>query len=372
MKIILVIEDIQVMRENIAEILELAPYEVIQAANGKEGIALARQFRPDLIICDVMMPELDGFGVLHIIRKDALLAHVPFLFLTAKTELADFRAGMNLGADDYLTKPFDDLMLLNAVELRLLKSVRGRVNDSVALTKLAYLMPALLGEEHALQRLYETHPPVHYSRKHCLFVANSRPTVLYLIKRGKVKIFKCDAAGNDYITALFGPGDFVGYLALLEETAYAETAEAMEDTEVCPIPKEDFLALIYQQPQVAAQVIRMLAGDVAEQQDRLLQLAYQSVRKRVAEALLMMHRKFYAGPNEFGGLSHSEASDFYNSPSNTSSPMNLSRKNLAHLVGASIETVIRVLSDLRTDGLISLSDRQITLLDIKRLAKLRN
>ena len=105
MKKILIIEDNPDVRENTAEILELSNYEVITAENGKEGVKLANEILPDLIICDVMMPELDGFGVLRILGQNQLTNHIPFIFLTAKTEKADFRKGMNLGADDYITKP---------------------------------------------------------------------------------------------------------------------------------------------------------------------------------------------------------------------------------------------------------------------------
>lgn len=365
MKTILVIEDTPEMRENITEILQLAPYDVMEAANGKEGIERARQARPDLILCDIMMPELDGYGVLHILGKDPALADVPFIFLTAKAELADFRFGMNLGADDYLTKPFDDLTLLNAVEVRLRKSEResfGPPPNSVGLDKLAQ---AILDGEDAHQTLCAHYPTTQYTRKHQLFAAGSSPTVLYFISRGKVKLFKSDAAGNEYITALLGPGDFAGYLALLEDIAYAETAEVLDEAEVCAIPKADFLALVYHSHSVAKQFMRILAGDVAEHQERLLHLAYQSVRKRVAEALLMMQRKFYPQLGEPG-----EAAD--HRAANTSLPMNLSRENLAQLVGASTETVIRVLSDLRAEGLISLADRQTILLHIDKLARLKH
>ncbi len=109
------------MRENTAEILSLASYEVITAVNGKEGAEAAQKVLPDLIVCDIMMPELDGYGVLHILSKRPETASIPFIFLTAKAEKQDMRKGMNLGADDYLTKPFDDTELLNAIEVRLKK-----------------------------------------------------------------------------------------------------------------------------------------------------------------------------------------------------------------------------------------------------------
>ena len=116
MKKILLIEDNLDVRENTEEILSLANYKVFTAANGKIGVELAHTEKPDLIICDIMMPELDGYGVLHILSKNEDTARIPFIFLTAKTEKSDIRKGMNLGADDYLTKPFDDTDLLNAIE----------------------------------------------------------------------------------------------------------------------------------------------------------------------------------------------------------------------------------------------------------------
>lgn len=122
MKKILLIEDNAEVRENTAEILELANYTVFTAPNGKIGVELARKQQPDLIICDIMMPELDGYGVLHLLGKNPSTAGIPFIFLTAKSEKDDFRKGMNLGADDYLTKPYDDLTLLDAIEMRLKKN----------------------------------------------------------------------------------------------------------------------------------------------------------------------------------------------------------------------------------------------------------
>ena len=121
MKKILLIEDDQIMRENTAEILELDNFEVHTAENGKLGCTKAKELLPDLIICDIMMPVLDGYGVLHVLSKDPHTAGIPFIFLTAKAEKSDMRKGMQLGADDYLTKPFEDTDLLNAIEARLKK-----------------------------------------------------------------------------------------------------------------------------------------------------------------------------------------------------------------------------------------------------------
>jgi DNA-binding response OmpR family regulator len=116
---ILVIEDEPQMRKNILTILEMEGFEGLGAENGRLGLEMIRAHLPHLILCDVMMPELDGYAVLKELRADPAIAEIPFLFLTAKGERADFRAGMNLGADDYLTKPvvLDDL--LSALRVRL-------------------------------------------------------------------------------------------------------------------------------------------------------------------------------------------------------------------------------------------------------------
>ena len=121
MKKILLIEDNDEIRDNTVEILELTMYNVISAPDGKAGVEKAIEHKPDLIICDIMMPELDGYGVLHMLGKNSNTANIPFIFLTAKTDKSDIRKGMNMGADDYLTKPFDEAELLSAVETRLKK-----------------------------------------------------------------------------------------------------------------------------------------------------------------------------------------------------------------------------------------------------------
>jgi len=122
MKRILIIEDEPEMRRNIAMLLRYQDYEPIEAENGRKGIEAARREKPDLVLCDVMMPELDGHGVLHALQQDSELALIPFIFLTAKGEKDDLRSGMELGADDYLTKPVANADLVRAIEARLRRS----------------------------------------------------------------------------------------------------------------------------------------------------------------------------------------------------------------------------------------------------------
>src|ERR1700758_5120902 len=119
MKKILVIEDEPEMRRNLTTVLRLEKFRPLPAENGRIGVELAKKEKPDLILCDVMMPELDGYGVIAALRGAAQTVTIPFIFLTAKGEKPDIRAGMNLGADDYLTKPVAKADLLGAIRSRL-------------------------------------------------------------------------------------------------------------------------------------------------------------------------------------------------------------------------------------------------------------
>jgi DNA-binding NarL/FixJ family response regulator len=139
---ILVIEDERVMRRNLVTLLELENYQVTAAENGRRGVELAKANPPDLIVCDVMMPGLDGYGVLRELTREDLTAEVPFIFLTAKGERCDVRAGMNLGADDYLVKPVNQEELLEAIEARLQRQrLRARSGD----LKIDFSSPAPFG-----------------------------------------------------------------------------------------------------------------------------------------------------------------------------------------------------------------------------------
>ncbi len=153
MKKILVIEDEEQIRDNIQEILELEEFETIAASNGLVGIQLANSQNPDLIVCDVMMPELDGYEVLTALRRNVATATIPLIFLTAKADKSDLRQGMELGADDYLTKPFTPAELLSAIFTRLEKQT-AIVQQSE--TKLEKLRSSI-----TLSLPHEIHTPLH-------------------------------------------------------------------------------------------------------------------------------------------------------------------------------------------------------------------
>jgi len=326
LKTILLIEDNNAIRENTAEILELTGYEVLTAENGKVGVEKALETRPDLVICDIMMPVLDGYGVLHIFNKNPQLSGIPFIFLTAKTERSDFRKGMELGADDYLTKPFDESELLSAIEGRLMRFQHLQPEGTPASALDTFMDNARqVADLSSLPADRKTHP---VRKKQYLYTEGDEPTRLYYVQTGKVKTVRTNTDGKELITGVYGPGDFFGYLNLLDNTDYTDSALTLDDSELIYIPKEEVEQLLLASPAVSQEFIRLLAGRVSERETQLLSMAYSSLRRRVADTLLRLHQQ------QPDGL------------------IQLSRDDLASVVGTATESLIRTLSEFRTDGLI--------------------
>ena len=346
MKKILIIEDNFDVRENLAEILELSNFDTITAENGKVGVEKALTENPDLILCDVMMPELDGYGVLNILGKKPATAEIPFIFLTAKAERSDFRKGMNLGADDYITKPFDQSELLDIIETRLKKSERiKKAFDGTTQGLTAFINEARGQKE--LEKLTQERVTKEYKKKEKIFQEGEHPKQLYFIASGKVKTYKTNEWGKEYITGVHQAGEFLGYLPLIKESPHIESAAAMEPTTISQIPRDDFFKMLHYNQNFAARFIKMLANNIEEQEEKLLSLAYNSIRKRVAEALVDLEKK------------KNQAGD--------SGTISILREDLASIVGTAKESVIRTLTDFKNEGLIDIDHGAITILNFSKL-----
>jgi CRP/FNR family transcriptional regulator, cyclic AMP receptor protein len=339
-KKILIIEDSAEVRENMEEILLLSNYEVSTAANGKEGVEAALARVPDLVICDIMMPLLDGYGVLHLLQKHTSTATVPFIFLTAKAEKADLRKGMDMGADDYLTKPFDGIELLHAVETRLKKHalLQQRHHHSVPAA-----LPALTGDE---REVYT------YKKKETLYHEGQRPKAIFYIVQGKVKVHKTHEDGKELISGIYTAGDFLGYLPVLEETNYQDTATVLEEAEIMHIPRQDFLQLLQLDSEVAGKFIRLMASAVSVKEEALLNLAYNSLRKKVAYGLVSIGAKYrqQAGENCI---------------------ITMPRETMAQAIGVATESLIRTLAEFKEEGLVTLQPGKVEVLQYEQLRHLR-
>lgn len=352
MKKILLIEDNADMRENTAEILELANYKVISAPNGRVGVEKASKENPDLIICDIMMPELDGYGVLYLLSKNPSTASIPFIFLTAKAEKADLRKGMSMGADDYLTKPFEEMELLNAVEARLRKSDVFRKEFTKNIEGLNEFLAQARGLEE-LSRLSADRKVHHFKKKEMIYMEGDEPNGIIFVVKGRIKTYKTNEDGKEFITGIHKEGDFLGYIDLIENTEYRESAEAMDEAEVTIIPRQDFFSLLYSNRDVAAKFIKLLSNNLQETEDRLLNLAYNSVRKRVADALITLQQRYHTAKDQNSGFS-------------------VSREDLASMVGTATESVIRTLSDFKEEKLIDIKEKNIFILNPDRLSRMKN
>lgn len=350
MKKILLIEDNDDIRNNTAEILELSSYTVIAAENGKIGVEKAIEHMPDLIICDIMMPVLDGYGVLHAIQKNDAIKNTPFIFLTAKTEHSDLRKGMELGADDYITKPFNGTELLNAVDSRIKKHEQLKQELSPDLDGLQHLMQVSFGKSrlHAFTKDRNINK---YRKKQAIYTEGNHPGSLFYVLKGKVKVFKTNENAKELVTDLYSPGDFFGYVALLEGTVYKDSAEALEETELAVIPQQDFDELMNTNREAAQKFIRLLAKNISEKEEHLLGLAYNSLSKKVAEALMLLQKKY-----------HKTKDDQF--------VIDITRDNLATIAGTATESLIRTLTDFRNEKLIEINEGTITILNEKKLEHL--
>ncbi len=339
---ILIIEDNKDVRENLEELLQLSGYQVTTAENGKIGAAAALENIPDLILCDVMMPEIDGFGVLRILANHSATMDIPFIFLTAKTEKEDFRKGMGLGADDYITKPYDDIQLLDILELRLKKSARIKSSFEKSSQGLQRFIDEAKAQKE-FDKLSENREIRRYHKRDSIYEVGQYPKWLYFIESGSVKSFQINDFGKEFTTKIYSEGDFFGYLPLLKGEKYYDNVSVIDDCTVRLVPIEDFTLLLINNREFSAKFIKMLANQSEEIEKQLIEMAYSSVRKRVANALL----KF------------SEAKNTIN--------MSVLRDDIASLAGTAKETTIRTLSDFKSEGLISIDDNKIWLLKIDKL-----
>lgn len=348
-KRLLIIEDSVDIRENTAELLALSGFTVETASDGLEGVRLARTWNPDLVICDIMMPNLDGFGVLQVFSSQPELATIPFIFLTAKTDRADMRKGMEMGADDYLTKPFQEVELLRAIESRLKKAktsipLSASVSDvTLVHDALAYLdLPTWSGEKKT-----QTH-----AKKQVIYSEGDHPIRLYYLAKGKIKAYHTNKEGKYFITSFIHEGEFFGFVDILENQAYRESAEALEESTIISVSAVDFQQRIKENIHLEVFFRKALTSYLLKNEKLMVEMAYQSLRMRVAMVLV-------------------EIAQTYSTNSSAPFVIKLSREDLASRVGTATESVIRTLSDFKKEGYLDVKGSEMTLKNIEGLAKLK-
>jgi len=345
MRKILLIEDDKALRENTAELLELSDFEVLTASNGKIGLKKAINNLPDIIICDIMMPELDGYGVLEALAKKNVTKYIPFIFLSAKTEHKDVRKGMDMGADDYITKPFNEEELISAIESRLakvsiLRDLRDKHDNSInILDKIQSL--------NELQTFFDNNgKEFTYDSGDIVYRERQNSNYIYLIRKGVVKCYKLNEQGKELITKLYKEDDFFGYTSFTHNIPYQETATAVKDVELVGISKNTLKEILESNHKVSIELIDLLSKDLTEVKKQLLQMAYSTVIKKTAATILKFAEKLNRKPED---------------------PIKISRSDLASVAGIATETLIRTMTDFKKQGIIEIEGRNIKILDLRKL-----
>ena len=348
MKKVLFIEDDTVVRENTAELLELADYEVITASNGKSGVAIAKQEKPDIVICDIMMPEMDGYGVLQELSKDPETQHIPFIFLSAKTEHKDIRKGMDLGADDYLTKPFEEEELISAIESRLAKvAILNKMRDNK--TSEPETNESKINSLNELREVVKNYEEQNYKGGETIYEEGKQSNHFFFVDKGVVKSHRMDEYGKELITSIYKEGDFFGNTSFHKHTPFEEYATAMEETRIYAVSKDELKEILINNSAITLELIDVMGNNISGIKEQLLEMAYGSVRKKAARTILLFSQKIRRHPTQ---------------------SIRISRSDLASVAGMASETLIRTLSDFKKEGLLEIEGRNIKLLDVEALKRI--
>ncbi|WP_207534624.1 response regulator [Desertivirga arenae] len=346
MKKILLIDDDESLRDSLAEMLTLCEFIPITAANGRSGIEKALLEIPDLILCDVIMPGIDGYGVLNILSRHPQTKLTPFIFLSGKNESEDLRKGMGMGADDYLIKPLKEIELLQTIDLRLKKSEELRKTFATPPNPTEEQQkPADPANTIDLKNRYKE--SYRYKKRHILYSVGQKPSTVFYVLSGKLKEYRLHE-GKELITNIYGEGDFLGHRQILEQILYTENAQVIEEAELILIPKTDFLEILNHDTHTARQFLEIMSHELTRKEERLIKMAYDPLRKRIANGIIEVAEKF---SNTRSGYSSIE----------------ISREDLAHIIGSAHESLIRMLKEFKADKLIDIQEGRIIILDEERL-----
>ncbi len=343
---ILLIEDDNCLRENTQEILDLAGYKTIVAADGPKGVKLALAGGIDLILCDIIMPGLDGYSVLKQLSSVLKTRKIPFIFLTAKSDLKEIRKGMNLGADDYIAKPFEEEELLETINSRLAKNILLKKGNSTTSDKPIAINNIKDFKEYFLKNGEIIKVP----KGQILFSENQFARYVYLLEMGLIKTFNIDEFGKEFITGIYRTENFLGLYSFNGRLSYPEFARGIEASKLYRLPLDYVQSVFNANPDLTMEWAQHLSEDVIDLKKHLLQTAYASVLRKTANTLLDFSENMKLGKVKI---------------------TKISRGNLANIAGISKESFIRCLSILKNDGVISVQGRNIEILNLNELKKIK-
>lgn len=349
MKTVLLIENDLTLLANTKELLELYDYKVWYAENGEIGVNLALQTNPDIIICDIMMPVLDGYGVFEKLSKNKATRSIPFIFLSSKTEMSDVRKGMNLGADDFVTKPFNIQDLINTIESRLAKHAIFNHNTRKKLYPVSE--PLKINSLDQLREFFKKAGEFEEFDKHeVIYMERKNADSIYFVEKGLLKTHRMDEFGKELITGIYKKREFLGFYSFKKLSSYPETASALENGSLYRLSTKRFQEILSGSHQLTLELAQLQSENLAVLRSHLLEMAYGSVLKKTTNTIL----KFVDGTQN-----------------NLLEAIKISRSDLASIAGISTESLIRSLSLLKKEKLIDIEGRNIKILNLQELYHIR-
>ncbi|TDQ76385.1 response regulator [Sphingobacterium yanglingense] len=346
MKNILIIENDPDLLGKYSDILRNSGYEVTAALNSKLGINLAISKLPSLILCNTVLSDIDGFGVLSVLSRNPSTTKIPFVFLNALSTPDIVKKGIACGADDFVTKPFQGGQLVRSVEARINKN---KNQTSLPISEVDNIHPHNGKGLEKLIDLISQCKIRHIKKKQMLYYESDHSQWLYLLIEGCIKTLKLTDDGRQMITGLYKPKSFIGLDTLLLDDPWLESAEATQNSSLYFISKSAIIDLLNEHVELNQHFIKILSANLHEKEDQLIELAYESVRKRLAQVLVRLNKD--AVPID---------------------QLDICRDELAGLAGIAIETVSRILTDFKERGLIERNGSQIQIIDLYGLIKMKS
>ena len=346
---LLVITQNKLAGEQICKSTQFSEYETFLASNGMNGIELAKKEIPSIIICDISLPDIDGYCISNMINKNTLTKNIPVLLLNLPKQTLEEE---KKNTEVYTSALKDTESFIAAMKMEIIPNGTENKDSHHNLNELLQLLNSAAPDKFA-ENIIKRYRTRCYNKRENIYFEEDSPNMVYLVKKGKIKTVKLGPEGKEFIVGIHEKGEFFGYIAVLEDSTYPDTAIAAEESELLLIPKDDFLLLINSDQLLGRLFIKLLANDISDIEERLMTLAFNSVRARVAGALLQLKKK------------HQQKKD-----SNTCT-LHVSRDDLAGLIGTTTESLIRTLTDFKHENIVDTNIGEIKILDAKSLEKIR-
>jgi len=318
-------------------------YEVYYFNNSHEAINKIKEDTSNLIVCISQLQNTDSLLITQLIRKLYLDVELPVLFLAEKFDYNFYRKFILSFGSDFLLLNTELNEIITSIEYHFQKMKKINADNRNSSKKNVHDL---------LDELLQNGKLNHYKNKSLIFTEGNYPQYLYYVNKGRLKGYKTSDNGKELIIQLYGKGDFIGYMDLFGEDIYRFTAQAMTESELLLIPKNEFYHLVKSNFTFAYETVRVLAKHNNQKSERMLELAYNSLRKRVANGLLLLQKKFNKSTSD----------------NSTNFSIKITREELANLCGTTTESLIRTLSDFKDERLIFINGKEI---EIRELSKLK-